>query len=256
MASSRAIRSSAGGWVENNFMIPPPLRGLTMNRCAVFGFADSIGRRSTAEWSFRSADASPRGFPLISAPPSSARNSRDRDTANWISMAAAQRTHDLWVARETQVGLFKILQGTAGSSAGGKHSAQCKQDPGGIRLRLQEGKEDIGRLPVAAHSFQGPGFAKPGFDIQRVRGKDRIELREGIGMISAPSQEERVLNARVVVIRKRVQEGTQEAFGFLQPTLALQCDRPEELCVRISGWLGRGSNGNDDDAGKDGGDAV
>ena len=31
MCSSRSIRSSIGGWVENKFAMPPPEKGFTMN---------------------------------------------------------------------------------------------------------------------------------------------------------------------------------------------------------------------------------
>ena len=42
-ASSRAIRSSIGGWVEKSAIIPPPVSGLTINIWAVAGRAASIG---------------------------------------------------------------------------------------------------------------------------------------------------------------------------------------------------------------------
>ncbi len=44
ISSSRAIRSSIGGWVLKRERTPPPLRGLTINMWAVEGFA-SIGIR-------------------------------------------------------------------------------------------------------------------------------------------------------------------------------------------------------------------
>jgi hypothetical protein len=61
IASSRRIRSSIGGWVENRRLNPPPLSGLTMKRCAVAGV--SRGMRSlAASCSTRRAGPS-RDFP-------------------------------------------------------------------------------------------------------------------------------------------------------------------------------------------------
>jgi len=55
-------------------------RGVTMNMCAVAGFASS-GTACDATSSFLSALTSPSGLPAISAPPASASYSRDREIA-------------------------------------------------------------------------------------------------------------------------------------------------------------------------------
>jgi hypothetical protein len=44
ISSSLLTRSSMGGWVEKRDMSPPPVRGLTMNMCAVAGVA-AMGMR-------------------------------------------------------------------------------------------------------------------------------------------------------------------------------------------------------------------
>ena len=55
---SRAIRSVTGGWVLKRFMKAWPVRGFTMNRCAVAGLA-SIGIAWEARESFSRALARP-----------------------------------------------------------------------------------------------------------------------------------------------------------------------------------------------------
>ena len=63
------------------------MKGATMNRCAVAGLA-SIGICWDALPSFSSACASPNGEPTSSAPLASAWNSREREIASWIRVAA------------------------------------------------------------------------------------------------------------------------------------------------------------------------
>src|SRR5207253_10788519 len=87
IARSRAIRSSVGGCVEKSRAKLSPLRGLTMNRCAVAGFAGS-GSTREATSIFSRALARPYERPASRAPLASAWNSRARDTANCTSMAA------------------------------------------------------------------------------------------------------------------------------------------------------------------------
>jgi len=60
MDMSRSILFSSGGCVLNKPMSVPPLRGFTMNMCAVEGFA-SMGTRREASESFLSPDARPAG---------------------------------------------------------------------------------------------------------------------------------------------------------------------------------------------------
>ena len=86
MASNRSIRSSTGGWVLNRLMMPPPVSGLMMNMCAVAGDA-CMGNCFDQPEIFPSALASASGFPQNRAPVSSARYSRDRETAIWMSIA-------------------------------------------------------------------------------------------------------------------------------------------------------------------------
>ena len=79
ISSSLAIRSSIGGWVLKRERTPPPLNGLTMNICAVEGFA-SMGIRWAAISSLPKAFAYERGW-LRWAPPSSAKYSLEREMA-------------------------------------------------------------------------------------------------------------------------------------------------------------------------------
>ena len=78
--SSAATRCSVGGCVLKSASMPPALKGLMMNMCAVAGLASSGTRRATASI-FRSALTSPCGDPAMAAPPASAANSRDREIA-------------------------------------------------------------------------------------------------------------------------------------------------------------------------------
>jgi imidazolonepropionase-like amidohydrolase len=84
---SAFTRASVDGCVENSDSMPRPENGLMMNMWAVAGFA-SIGTWRTAASIRRSADASPRADPAIAAPRRSAANSRCREIANWITIAA------------------------------------------------------------------------------------------------------------------------------------------------------------------------
>ena len=81
------MRSSVGGWLLKRDDRPAPENGFMMNMCAVAGLAAS-GTRFDAASIFRKASASPYGLPVICAPPASAENSREREIAIWISIAA------------------------------------------------------------------------------------------------------------------------------------------------------------------------
>ena len=59
-----------------------------MNMCAVAGFASS-GTRFDATSILRRASTSPCGPPAIAEPLASAANSREREIAAWISIAAS-----------------------------------------------------------------------------------------------------------------------------------------------------------------------
>src|SRR5439155_21932825 len=85
--SSARIRCSVGGCVLNSDIRPESDSGLMMNMCAVAGLASS-GTTCDAASSFLSALARPSGPPAIAAPPASASNSRDREIAAWINIAA------------------------------------------------------------------------------------------------------------------------------------------------------------------------
>ncbi len=58
-----------------------------MNMCEAV-WLTCIGIRFEALSSLTSARASPSGLPVIAAAPASASNSREREIADWISMAA------------------------------------------------------------------------------------------------------------------------------------------------------------------------
>src|SRR5690606_26551544 len=86
-ASSAPIRFSIGGCVENRDIRPDPENGATMNMCAVAGFASSGTRRAYASI-LRRALTRPSGEPTRRAAPASAAYSREREIANWMSIAA------------------------------------------------------------------------------------------------------------------------------------------------------------------------
>src|SRR2546427_11378020 len=94
ICSSRAIRASVGGWVENNLAnddapADRPLKGLMMNMWAWAGDTDGgTGTCRTASSIFLSALASASGSWERYAPDSSAWYSRGRETAIWINAAA------------------------------------------------------------------------------------------------------------------------------------------------------------------------
>jgi len=78
-----------GGWVENSFINPPPCaaRGLTCASGATAGWI-SIGIWRAMASRRRRAPASGSGRPRISAATRSASNSRCRETAYWMIIAA------------------------------------------------------------------------------------------------------------------------------------------------------------------------
>ena len=86
------MRSSSGGWVEKRPLNPVPrnpdawLSGLSMYMCAVARLAFRISLVSTR--SLRSASAIPSASFVISAADASARNSRRRETASWMTTPA------------------------------------------------------------------------------------------------------------------------------------------------------------------------
>src|SRR3989344_2084335 len=88
---SAAMRSSTGGCVENSFDTQAPAgcapKGFEIKRCAVAVEARAIGERY--ELIFCRAEAKPSGYLVRSAPEASARNSRLRETASWMSCAAS-----------------------------------------------------------------------------------------------------------------------------------------------------------------------
>src|SRR4030043_336496 len=96
MALRRATLSSMGGWVLNRFMRLRPVRGLTINMWAVAGLA-FMGARSTPMASFSNARARDSGLWASIAPVSSARYSREREMASWMSMAAMGAMMDMTV---------------------------------------------------------------------------------------------------------------------------------------------------------------
>ena len=84
---SAAIRASVGGCVLKSDISPPPVNGLMMNMCAVAGLASS-GTRLRDRVDLAQRVGQPVGLPAICAPPASAANSREREIAIWISIAA------------------------------------------------------------------------------------------------------------------------------------------------------------------------
>ena len=107
-ASSRSTRFSTGGCVLNRDSSPPPVSGLTMNMCAVAGVA-SIGTSREIPEIFSRARARESGFPQNFAPDSSARYSRERDTAIWISIAPSGATIE-FPFKEGTATLAKLLR--------------------------------------------------------------------------------------------------------------------------------------------------
>src|SRR5207244_129293 len=91
IARSLRMRSSMGGWVLNKPASQLPRSGFTIQRCAVAGPAGSGTRPETAPI-FSSAAASECGAWASWAPLASARYSRAREMASWISIAAGGAT--------------------------------------------------------------------------------------------------------------------------------------------------------------------
>ena len=101
------MRSSVDGWVENNRMRLCPVRGLTMKRCAVAGFA-CIGRMCEATSSFSRALSSGRGRPARRAPLASAWLVVDSPEIDPLDDGRARRTesgHGLEIPGQNQAAL-------------------------------------------------------------------------------------------------------------------------------------------------------
>ena len=77
------------GCVEKSFTMPPPLKGFSMNRWAVASVVPLAGSGCclTLCSIFSNAEAKEKGSLISFAPVSSARYSRLRDMANWMTMA-------------------------------------------------------------------------------------------------------------------------------------------------------------------------